>query len=350
MERIAGHISPSPDQWRELFEAASAFHTLAPWQWMSDGMLFGVQDPATGTTGYCCVLGALGSVLALNVYPGVEGLESYNAMYRAGLAGNRADAPYTLRLLMASFEDRKDLDKRDLETIKALGLTFRGRQTWPQFRDYWPGLFPWYIDTAQARFLTHALHQAHAVALRVRNDPDMLLLNHHDLILVRVPHASPEGISWTDSWLPPDPPPRARTPISVLPSKRDLKGLKDKAIGTAVWELDYWHVATTIQEKPTERPYFPKMLMAVEAASELVMVSHLFRPDMPAAAVQSEFLRSIRRAPELPGEIRIKRDELLDIIGPVGLAAGMRVRKVNSLPGLGRAWDELHAFLSKNRG
>jgi hypothetical protein len=342
--------SPSPDQWRELFEAASAFHNLAPWQWMSDGMLFGVQDPATGTTGYCCVLGALGSVFALNVYPGGEGLECYNAMNRAGLAGSQADAPYTQRLLMASYEDRKDLDKRDLQPIKALGLTFRGRQMWPQFRDYWPGLFPWYIDAAQARFLTHALQQAHVVALRVRNDPDMLLSNGQGLILVRVLHSSPEGISWTDSWLPPDPPPPARTPISVLPSMRDLKGLKGKTIGKAVWELDYWHVATTIQEKSTERPYFPKMLMAVEAASELVVVSQLFRPDMPAATVQSEFLRSICQAPELPGEIRLKRDELLDIIGPVGLAAGLRVRKVKSLPGLGRAWDELHAILSKNRG
>jgi len=336
--------APSPDQWRELFEAASAFHKLAPWQWMSDDMLFGVQDPATGTTGYCCVLGALGSVLALNVYPGGEGLESYNATYRAGLTGNRDDAPFIQRTLMASFEDRKDLDKRDLEPIRALGLTFRGGQAWPQFRDYSPGLFPWYIDGAQARFLTLALQQAHAVALRVLNDPDMLLSNHRDRILVRVPHASPEGFSWTDSWLPPDPPP-ARTPISVLPSKRDLKGLKDKTIGTAIWELDYWHVATTIQEKPADRPYFPKMLIAVETASELVVVTQLFRPDIPAAAVQSEFLRSVCRAHELPGEIRIKRDELLDIIGPVGLAAGMRVRKVNSLPRLRRVWDKLYAHL-----
>jgi hypothetical protein len=127
--------------------------------------------------------------------------------------------------------------------------------------------------------------------------------------------------------------------------KRDLKRLKDKTIGTAVWELDYWHVATTIQEKPADRPYFPKMLLAVETASELVLGTQLFRPDIPAAAVQSEFLRSVLRAPELPGEIRIKRDELLDIIGPVGLAAGMRVRKVKSLPHLRRVWDELHAHL-----
>jgi hypothetical protein len=340
--------SPSLEQWRELFEEASAFHILAPWRWMSDDMLLGVQDPATGTTGYCCVLGALGSVLALNLYLGGEGLDSYHAVYRAKGMGNRDDALYTQRLLMASFEDREDLDKRDFDAIRALGLTFRGRQAWPQFRDYWPGLFPWHIDAAQARFLTHALRQARVVALRVRNDPDLLLVNHQNFILVRVPRPSPEGISWTDSWLPPDPPP-ARTPMSVLPSARDLKGLKGKAVGTAVWEVDYWHVPTTIQEKPVDRPYFPKLLMAVDAASELVMVSQNFRPDMPAAAVQSEFLRSICRVPELPGEIRIKRDELLDIIGPVGLAAGLRVRRVDSLPRLGRAWDNLKAFLSNNR-
>jgi hypothetical protein len=338
----------SPEQWRELLKAATAFRQLAPWQWMTDDMLFGVQDPATGTIGYCCILGALGQVLALNVYLGREGLESYREIYRQKQQNAPREAMFVQRVLMASYEDREDLEKRDLDPLRALGLTFRGRQEWPQFRDYSPGLFPWFIDEAQALFLTHALHQACEVARRVKVNPDLLLSDDEDRLLVRVPHTSPEGLSWADSWMAPQP---LSTSASIvpMPTKRDFKGLRGKSIGHAVWEAEFWHVATTIQEKPSERPYFPKMLMGVEKTGGIVVMQHLFRRDIPLSAVQSEVLRSLARLPELPREIHVRRDELLNILGPIGQAAGVRVLKRRSLPALDHAWNDLDRYMTSQR-
>ncbi|MFQ5950296.1 MAG: hypothetical protein ACE5J1_06390, partial [Nitrospiria bacterium] len=143
----------SNQEWSALYEAAIAFKKLRCWEWMVDSDLFGVQNPENGEIGYCCVMGALGEVLALNVYPGTEGLRSYWYMHeqsRLAEEGVPVADPFLLnsqKCLMTSFEDRKDLHKTDLNSIKKLGLKFHGRKAWPLFRSYRPGFVPWYLTS-----------------------------------------------------------------------------------------------------------------------------------------------------------------------------------------------------------
>ena len=56
------------EDWRRLYGLAVRFRNLAPWKWMTDDMLFAVQDPAGDQIGYCCVIGALGQEFGLIVY------------------------------------------------------------------------------------------------------------------------------------------------------------------------------------------------------------------------------------------------------------------------------------------
>ena len=169
----------SSELWSELHGAGVAFRDLKAWTWMYDSDLFGVQCPDTGQIGYCAIMGNLGQVFALNVYLGSEGLAGYWTMV------DRSDALESTRralaavaghqlCLMASFEDRAELDRRDLAVIKGLGLRFRGRNQWPVFRSHRPGYLPWFLETSEVQFLTVALRQAMEVAQAVKRDPDYL--------------------------------------------------------------------------------------------------------------------------------------------------------------------------------
>ena len=55
--------STNNNTWRRLYEAAIQVKELAPWEWMFEDEVFGVQDPETGKLGFVSVMGQGGSIL-----------------------------------------------------------------------------------------------------------------------------------------------------------------------------------------------------------------------------------------------------------------------------------------------
>ncbi len=203
-DQIDNEESISQKEWTALFDAAIAFKNLKCWEWMYDRDVFGVQNPETGEIGYCCVMGQLGEVLALNVYLGPKGFASYRQLQELAQPAASGDAfgPHPLLksqlCVMASFEDRAELHAQDLRLIKRVGLKFRGKKAWPLFQSYQPGYLPWFLTRSEAHLLTVALQQAIHVAEKTRVNPH--LLNSSDdgeqKILVR----RYEDEKWSEVW------------------------------------------------------------------------------------------------------------------------------------------------------
>jgi hypothetical protein len=60
-----------------------AIKTLAPWEWMSEDMVFGVQSPETDQLGFVSVMGMLGEHFSTAVYLGPEGLYGFGLSKRS---------------------------------------------------------------------------------------------------------------------------------------------------------------------------------------------------------------------------------------------------------------------------
>src|SRR5215216_6837141 len=60
---------PTNEQWRRLYEAAVGVKELAPWEWMTETDVFGVQDPETEEIGFVNVMGMLGEHFGVSLYP-----------------------------------------------------------------------------------------------------------------------------------------------------------------------------------------------------------------------------------------------------------------------------------------
>jgi hypothetical protein len=132
---MAEMTTPDTREWRRLYEATVRVKGISPWEWMTEADVFGVQNPETGELGFVSVMGMLGEHYAVSLYLGSEGIHGYLNLQELGPFAD-PEALIQIPQLQASFEDREQLDKRDREVIKELGLKFRGRNAWPWFRSY----------------------------------------------------------------------------------------------------------------------------------------------------------------------------------------------------------------------
>ena len=335
---------PSLEEWRQLYEAAIAFKEARPWEWMTEAHLFGVRNPETKEIGYGSIMGMRGEHFALAVYLGSEGLDGFWRMETL----QEPDPAFLLEipLLQASFEDRRELRRQDLQVIKSLGLKFRGRKAWPLFRSYVPGYFPWFLTAEEARFLTLALQQALEVALRVREDPTLLDPLQEGLYLVRTPERRGEALAWKDEWM--RPPPLEARPSPPPIEEADLAAMRAQLPRRPIGlEVDLFIMPVYIRDKDDPRPYFPYILLAVESKSGFVLGSELLAPkpslDAVWAKAPERFVDALRRLGVIPAKIFVARERVWRLLEPVATPLGIRLVQARSLPALERA----RAFLEQ---
>ncbi|MCU0492418.1 MAG: hypothetical protein MUD01_12555 [Chloroflexaceae bacterium] len=334
---------PSEQEWRALYQAADAFKALAPWEWMFDDDLFAVQDPETGEIGYCCVMGNLGEMFAMALYLGNEGLQSY-LLVQSGVFGDEPlGAMFVQRCLMASFEDRDGLDQRDRDQIKSLGLKYRGRAAWPLFRDYTPGLFPWYLTAPQVRFLTLALQQVCEVAPRLQENEEAFTPPNDNQVLLR----SLENGTWRDSWYTPDltpPPSPALPPVNEVQLQRLKKANLRRA---GVWESDILFYPGAVQETRTERPYYPHLCLTIDQQSGMILQPTMTGQTHWQREYQDGLLALLEQNGVKPAEIQVRSSEAQHLLTPITESLGIKLRMVEELPGVDEAYDSMMEFVGR---
>ncbi len=337
---------PTLDQQRRLYELAVQVKELAPWDWLEESDVFGVQDPDTGDLGFVSVMGMLGAHYAVAVYQGAEGLYGLWEIIEAGPA-LPPEAIFGVPQLQASFEDREILEPRDRAIIKQLGLKFRGRQAWPMFRSYRPGFFPWFVETGEARLLAHALEQTLDVAPRAKEKRMLLQPKTDDSYLVRVARREGPRLEWRDRVMrvpPPEP-----TPF-FMPMDADLlDALKRAPRHQGRAEVDCSLLDTVFQDSQDERPFFSLLLLVVDRESGFILTTELLKPDPTLEAlwesVPLNVARSFARAGFVPVEVAVRNSLLAQLMAPLGEEVGFRVTISRRLPSLDRAVKELTQYM-----
>ncbi|MCG2728025.1 MAG: hypothetical protein L6244_05195 [Candidatus Methanoperedenaceae archaeon] len=340
---------PSMEEWQKLYNVAIEFEKLKCWNWMYDDNLFGVRNPENGEIGYCCIMGNLGEMFAIAVYLGSEGLDGYLKILSGEIGETGLDAAYCQKCLMASFEDRDYLQKEDLQLIKKLGLKFRGRKQWPMFRSYRPGYFPWFLTKEEALFLTTAIEQSIDVALRFRENEDLLISHDEDEYLIRVPDKTEDIILWEDRWMRPAPMEKNRMFDDRVDEIR-IQKIKKKATRTdAIWEIEMAFSPTPVREKK-ERPYFPRMIAVIDQRSMMALDFYMFEISSDTSELRNHFLSFLEKYGILPQEILIRKDETLQIIEPITSLLKIHVELVPKLLAFEEFYHSMFDFFQTEKG
>lgn len=317
-------VTPSTDEWKRLYHWAAKFRDLASWEWMEDDQIFGVQDPAGGEMGYCVVMGSLKEVFGLVVYLGEKGLKGYYQLLKGEISVSQPYSFHQLHCLLASFEDRGDLQQKDRKMIKELGLTFRGKKQWPVFRQYTPGYHPWFLYQGQVRFLTHALAQAVDVSLKMEKNPQFLSQGGEGEILIKTPRETKDGLYWDECWSTPkkeailDDPPLDeillyRVKGKVRPSD-------------SFWVADVFYSPSPVQEKKEERPYYPLVFLLIDGDSGIIMNCQLFQNTCSIEEIRTSFLNTLESTGLTPDLLLLEREEVRSIFQPLAEKLGITIQ------------------------
>jgi len=338
---MAEETAPGIREWSGLYESAARVKEISPWEWMTEADIFGVQSPETGDLGFVSVMGMLGEHYAVSLYLGSEGIHGFLDLQEMGPF---ADPESILQIpqLQASFENREELDKRDREVIKELGLKFRGRNAWPWFRSYRPSFFPWFLEAEEVRFLSCALEQLADVAPRFREDSSLLEPSGGEDYLLRAPRREGETLLWEDASM--DVPPLDAPPIEVEMEVSKLEALGRLPRTEARLEVDFFMLPTPVRDEG-DRPYFPHMLLVVEAASGMILGHDLLSPHPSPEAMWGQVpenladqLSEVELAPE---KISVDSELLFGLLEPLAEEAGIEIELTTSLPGLELVREDL---------
>lgn len=337
----------SSQDWSALYAAAVAFKGLKCWEWMYDSDLFGVQNPETGEIGYCCVMGNLGEVFALHVYQGAQGLASYWLLHEQstladeGVPMSPAELLGSQKCLAVSYDNRSDLDKKDLELIRSLKLQFRGKNAWPMFRNYQPEFFPWFLSSPEeVRFLTIALQQAADVGLRMKENEEYLTPAEEgeEIYLVRVLRNG----QWEDTWQPPapyEPPPLA--PIINELQLAQVKRANFPQQGT--WITDSFLLPTAVREGA--RPFYPRSFVVLNEAA-LPLGMELLKPGEQERKVPARFLQLVQEVQSLPQLLLVGSEQTFALLEPIAKTLGVQIEQDSEIPVFQAFLEDFGAMLS----
>ncbi len=340
-ERPALRVDPA-NPWAEMYRTAIEFRDLAPWRWLVDEQVFGVEDPATGEVGWCCTLGAAGELEGLAIYLGERGFDRWRRTHEAGFLPD--EALFGQDALVLSFVDRASISTSERERLRSLGLKFRGRRAWPWIESYRFGRLPRPLDAAQATRLTHTLDQALTVAVRARDGERLLGPDADGRYLVRrLNRKSSTTSRWCDErqvapkpvvWQPP--------PLDGAVVERMRQSILRT---TAVWEVDVVPIPAPIEE-PGIDAYLPAAFLAVERGRGDIVHFAMEEPADLCALTQTGLLDAVRSSGVRPAAVCVQRPWVADAIARVADALGIRVEMRDPLNALASVVEQMGAFLA----
>ncbi len=331
------------ETWRRLYAAAEHVHKLAPWTWMRETDVFGIQFPDNGEFGYVSVMGANGVHYAVTVYLGHDTLHTFGDIQSRPMGSGVPEDVLELPQLMASFEDRDMLEKEDRDVIKTLGLRYRGRNNWPMFRSYRPGFYPWFLDRNEAENLAVALEQTLCMAMRLEDAPKLLDTDSPQIIFVR----ERRGSEWVDSTLTLPPPEPVSLTFKV--ERSQIAALKALPRDTRAAEVDFFIAPTGVTE-PGKRPTLVYLLMAVEPKSYFILGSEPMQATDGLARMWEEIparlVSLLVQARFFPAEIRIASPKLHPMLASILQELGIALKVSPTLPGMEDAKREMWKYLT----
>jgi hypothetical protein len=333
-----------PELWRQLYDAAARFQSVAPWRWMDDTHIFGVNNEHG--VRLVSVLGNMGEVFGLASHRGSTGIHALFRLLNHEVEPENPDMAFQQDAVLMDFVPARELRPTDRAILRR--IPFRsaaaGAELLPQFYSHKPGFVPWYINEAEGRALLDDLDKALLYAELVRTDPVRFCTStRQKLPFLPARTAAPlkaEEVEWQNVSAAPPPldPPLEMLAAGAATLLQLPRGAED------TWELESFHARMAIAESP--RPYWAKVALVVHAGTGMILGSQIgnSRETMAEAAAQA-WIGCVKKSGVRPKRVKVRSANLEQALQPLALAFKTRLERVARLPELEMARRSLERDL-----
>ena len=339
-------LPPDAEEFKTLCKLARYIQQQAPWDFMEETDVFGVQDPDTGELGFVSVMGALGEYTAIAVYRGVEGLYQWREFVELLEVDPESEEAHDMLMeipqLQLSFGPASFLEEPDREVIKRSGVKFPKAK--PLFRSYRPGYFPWFLTRAEARNLIQVLTQTIQVAKQFLHDPDVIPFNEDPEdrdYMIRVPLINGGPVRWKSALCEVDEPPKELVSIRVEDADVEKLKLLPKADPQ---EIDLFTMPAKLGEAG-ERPRVLYSLLVTNAVTGYIFGFEALEArsgiDLMYAELAEKVAEIWLKQGVVPGELRARSLRLLNMFQWFGGELEFELSLVKELPEI----DEAKGFI-----
>lgn len=332
---------PTADVWRRLYALMDQVKEMAPWEWMFESDVFAVQDPENQELYFVSVMGNLGEHLSIAVYLGPRAYDRLLAFAAQADESVTGEELFEIAHLQASFEDRDQLLTQDRNTIKQLGLKFRGRQAWPYFRSYRAGFAPWLLEADEVRILTLALEQLLDVAPRF-GDEEIDFPEEHGLFLIR--RLGKDG-RWQEhiGAIPPAEP----ESVDIEIPKASADAVRRLRRSHNVLEAELFLMPGMFGERGS-RPQMAYIFMVVDKNSGAILSGEPLYVDTTFADMLAEVPKRMvdicLKIQGVPSEIQVGSERVEWLLSSLSSIMDCKIKRVRRLRALDNARDAMFQF------
>lgn len=328
--------------WKKLYSLYDELFSLKPWTFLFEDEIFAVKAPESQQEYFISIMGSNEEVYALSAYEGAE------ALYQFWDLHNSESALPTENILliphmMVALDDRENIPQKQRSVIKQLGLTYRGRQAWPNIERIEPAYFPAIPGDPQLRDLVHILEQSIHVIQRASKDKSFIHNKDHyeDEYLFREATMDKEQWVWNDTY--------RRVPESTRKEKINytkdrLNAFNELPVGEHRLEIDLVMIPAPMKDK-NKPACFPFLFLMVDPEADMILDFELMspRPDFQTmiGSFPDTLLEKLINAGQRPRQISYKSSVIEGIMRWLEDQTDQKTEQTTNLPSLDEAANYL---------
>ena len=333
-----GRTEAGIEDWRALYEAATAVKELKPWETFFDMDLI-TLDGGWEEEVYVSILGKNGNCYGITIYEGLDGLNDFMMLAFSEQMNIPSDFAMSCQNnLTCYWGNREELSEEQYRIVKDLGYKFRGKNQWLYFLSFKKGYFPYNMDQDEVRRMTDYLTLLKEAIGYYRDKQVKVRFDEEETY-----YYTTDGKNVTCEAHP-LPFTGHNFPVLNLTDEEILEEIRMADKCAVVLEADIVSLNSSVQDEKYDRPANPYLCLLAEARSGLMLAAEMSGPEEDEKIVLAETLLSFILKTGAPEEVRVRNVLIEAVLEQICKEAGIKLRRVKRLHSVEEFMEEMRKF------